>query len=467
MNRKEFLTLSVNGAIGLIVTGSLLESCKKYPFPNKNFTGRVAVIGAGISGLYAAYLLKLNGCDVKVFEASSRIGGRILSDQTFADHNIEIGGETIFGTNSVFYDLLMSNQASISPGNYENYAWVAGQLLNEQQQQNHFDYSQLLQTVDSIGLYTGTDMTAEIYASNKGIPPGVISHWDGLVACSRGTSQDTVGILGIAESIRNQSSGQEQLYLRDGNLENLVIQAFQGFEIELNTPIVNVDYEKSPVKISDTTGNTYVYDKVLITAPPSTIKSQMTFVPEFSLDLKNAISGIGMRKGSVVILKYSERFWPQNMKSLFGGQIVQEYRNTLFGERTGTDYCIKAFLFGKHQTEAQILGNSLISEINLELDSIFGNGIATSSFISSYSYTWGDNPWIPGVQSFSNVGNSSSRPWQTQFTIGCTWQERLHMLKDIMEQFMAQWKQLYEQLIRFWKINEADNNSRIIAFLGE
>jgi monoamine oxidase len=137
----------------------------------------------------------------------------------------------------------------------------------------------------------------------------------------------------------------------------------------------------------------------------------MTFVPEFSLDLKNAISGIGMRKGSVVILKYSERFWPQNMKSLFGGQIVQEYRNTLFGERTGTDYCIKAFLFGKHQTEAQILGNSLISEINLELDSIFGNGIATSSFISSYSYTWGDNPWIPGVQSFSNVGNSSSRPY--------------------------------------------------------
>lgn len=39
---------------------------------------RVAIIGAGLSGLYSAYLLK-NHFDVTIYEARERIGGRILS----------------------------------------------------------------------------------------------------------------------------------------------------------------------------------------------------------------------------------------------------------------------------------------------------------------------------------------------------------------------------------------------------
>ncbi|WP_396129170.1 NAD(P)-binding protein [Exiguobacterium mexicanum] len=43
----------------------------------------IAIIGAGVSGLYAAPLLTEKGYDVPVFEARNRIGGRVLSHNGF------------------------------------------------------------------------------------------------------------------------------------------------------------------------------------------------------------------------------------------------------------------------------------------------------------------------------------------------------------------------------------------------
>lgn len=43
----------------------------------------IAIIGAGVSGLYAASLLTEKGHDVTVFEARNRIGGRVLSHDGF------------------------------------------------------------------------------------------------------------------------------------------------------------------------------------------------------------------------------------------------------------------------------------------------------------------------------------------------------------------------------------------------
>ena len=43
---------------------------------------RIAVIGAGISGLYCSYLLEEKGYEVDLFEKSSKIGGRMASVET-------------------------------------------------------------------------------------------------------------------------------------------------------------------------------------------------------------------------------------------------------------------------------------------------------------------------------------------------------------------------------------------------
>ncbi|WP_059360603.1 flavin monoamine oxidase family protein [Parachlamydia acanthamoebae] len=55
---------------------------------------KVAVIGAGLAGLTAAYRLQQKGMDVDVYEARDRVGGRILTVK-IGDKIAELGGQSI------------------------------------------------------------------------------------------------------------------------------------------------------------------------------------------------------------------------------------------------------------------------------------------------------------------------------------------------------------------------------------
>jgi len=58
---------------------------------------QVAVIGAGLAGLCAAYILARAGVQATIFEAASRVGGRVRTDHGQQEHGLvsELGGEFI------------------------------------------------------------------------------------------------------------------------------------------------------------------------------------------------------------------------------------------------------------------------------------------------------------------------------------------------------------------------------------
>lgn len=111
MNRKEFIKIC--GILGLSVPfqGSV-SSCENNNTTASDFNGKVIVVGAGAGGLSSGYLLKQQGIDFQILEASSSFGGRMKINTDFADFPIPLGAEWLETDTDIFQEIV--NDSSIS-----------------------------------------------------------------------------------------------------------------------------------------------------------------------------------------------------------------------------------------------------------------------------------------------------------------------------------------------------------------
>jgi protoporphyrinogen/coproporphyrinogen III oxidase len=76
--------------------GTVSSSRATQPTPDDRGTSpRIAVVGAGITGLVAARRLAADGARVTVFEEATRVGGQ-LADATVAGRHFDLGAESVF-----------------------------------------------------------------------------------------------------------------------------------------------------------------------------------------------------------------------------------------------------------------------------------------------------------------------------------------------------------------------------------
>jgi len=99
LSRRAFVRLL--GAAGFATAagnlGHPLQARETARLPSKSFGGPVAILGAGIAGLTAAYRLEKAGVSCEIFEAAARTGGRMFSKRNFNAEGMfcELGGELV------------------------------------------------------------------------------------------------------------------------------------------------------------------------------------------------------------------------------------------------------------------------------------------------------------------------------------------------------------------------------------
>ena len=104
MSRREFL---VNSGAAVASLGTLYLFTG---FASGNLLKReknIAIVGAGLAGLNAAYTLQKAGLYSTVYEASNRAGGRVFTGSNLIGENLttEVGGEFIDSTHTDMFAL--------------------------------------------------------------------------------------------------------------------------------------------------------------------------------------------------------------------------------------------------------------------------------------------------------------------------------------------------------------------------
>jgi monoamine oxidase len=93
IGRREFISSTAKAGLA-IGMGSFFGNCSS---PKKETQPVIVVVGAGIAGLYATYLLENAGLTAQLYEGSPRAGGRIMSVKDVMGEGLwtEYGGEFV------------------------------------------------------------------------------------------------------------------------------------------------------------------------------------------------------------------------------------------------------------------------------------------------------------------------------------------------------------------------------------
>lgn len=96
-SRRDFLRKALMGAAGLATTRAMAQTGYLERFAGGEQKFSIGILGAGVAGLHAAYVLQNAKIQSTVFEASSRTGGRMYTATGMMGKGIttELGGEFV------------------------------------------------------------------------------------------------------------------------------------------------------------------------------------------------------------------------------------------------------------------------------------------------------------------------------------------------------------------------------------
>lgn len=396
MNRRDFILKNGKIGLGAILLPQLLASCSKEIFDDFNYPGKVVIVGAGVAGLYAGYLLQENGIDFTILEAADKVGGRMGKQEGFAAFPIDTGAQWLHSTFSILGNLVKSTNTAIFLDESETVYWHRGSLKTE--------LPAALQAILDEVEEAAEDISFEDYFFQAEGSPEDASLM-AAIAGDVGASPDKISAKWEAEGYDLISYGSDDHKFRKTyfDLINDHIAAKITDHIQLNTIITAIDYSTNTIKLTDRNSQVYEADRVIITVPITVLKdNDIAFSPELPATKRQSFQQLGMEAGMKAFMRFSTKFTAAN---ILGGSVCAAYAIESYNRDT-EDLVLMGFAMGDQAKALSEMGETAaLNSLLAELDSMF-DGQASASYVGHFFQDWYKEPYIRGAYSYPLVGSN-------------------------------------------------------------
>lgn len=372
--------------------------------PVATHSKHIIVIGAGAAGIAAARRLKRDGHSVIVLEARNRIGGRIHTDRTLSPHPIELGAEFLHGSRVKTWDYVEAfNLRTLEAGvNTTSYIYHNGHFTEANQWQ-----SSLIDTDETLEDYIWD--AAEAWVDNNGADftlDQLIDHSEALASLRDPSVRRVIenmyseevaagitqhGTHGIVEA-SYEGDGSKDFRLERG-YSTLLARMALGLDIHLNTTVKRISYHRRGAVVETIDGTRFSADAVIITLPLAVLKKgDVEFNPPLPDWKQEAIDILGAGKVDKVILRFSERFWPEDLGELTTDKTLQVWWQPGWG-RADAPPILTANTGGLSGARLSEMPPQAVIDLALsELSDLFGQDV--HRYFETGLFTgWGTDPY--------------------------------------------------------------------------
>lgn len=320
-SRREFIKQSAQAAGGILIASS--------PF-GKFFIGKkptVIIIGAGFSGLAAAYYLHKQKIHFDILEARNRIGGRVFSFTTDTPERfvIELGAEWIGDSHTRLLELSNEFKLDLIDNRMKTHLQYKGEYADPGAFEQKLDKNWIVKwekLKKEYGRIPKSKRNARFdyydwwrYLKNNGCPDFELDIHELMDSTDFGESIRNVSAAAALSEYADpeliSTHNEMDKKIKGGNeqLAQKIADKIGRGIIHCADPVVMVEQPGGKqVRVSCASGKVYYADKIICTVPTFSLK-KIKWQPELPAEVIHAVNELQYARINKHPIQFNKKFW--------------------------------------------------------------------------------------------------------------------------------------------------------------